>query len=181
MEQTAERIDDLIGQVESFYRSITGQDAPPTRGDAPYAPIPPERDPERHLAEQVDRLLASLGHLSPGTAPATGWIPPMSLWETPSEVWMCLDLPGVTREAVQIRILSRGMLEVSGERRAPRFNGGTRRVYDEAPRGSLRRVISLPPNVAVDHIEARLRDGTLEIRLPRSSPSESEVRTVPIN
>ena len=100
MEQTAERIDDLIGQVESFYRSITGQDAPPTRGDAPYAPIPPERDPERHLAEQVDRLLASLGHLSPGTPPATGWIPPMSLWETPSEVWICLDLPGVTREAV---------------------------------------------------------------------------------
>jgi HSP20 family protein len=180
MEQTTERIDDLIGQVESFYRSLTGQDAPPTR-DVPYAPIPPERDPERHLAEQVDRLLASLGHHSPGTSPTTAWIPPLSLWETPSEVWICLDLPSVTREAVQIRVLSRGTLEVSGERRAPRFNGGTRRVYDEAPRGSFRRVVSLPPNVAADHIEARLRDGTLEIRVPRSSSAEPEVRTVAVN
>jgi hypothetical protein len=76
MEQTTEHIDDLIGQVERFYRSLTGQDAPPTR-EMPYAPIPPERDPERHLAEQVDRLLVSLGQLSP-EAPLTtpGWTPP---------------------------------------------------------------------------------------------------------
>src|SRR5438046_9523567 len=79
MEQTAERIDDLIGQVESFYRSITGQDAPPTRGDAPYAHIPPERDPERHLAEQVDRLLADLGHISPGTPEPRRWNPTLTL------------------------------------------------------------------------------------------------------
>ena len=51
MEQTTERIDDLISQVERFYRSLTGQDAPPTR-EVPYAPIPPERDPEpRHGSE----------------------------------------------------------------------------------------------------------------------------------
>src|SRR5216117_1474858 len=55
MEQTTERVDDLIGQVERFYRSLTGHNAPPTQ-EVPYAPIPPERDPERHLAEPVDLL-----------------------------------------------------------------------------------------------------------------------------
>src|SRR5262249_4649512 len=67
VEQTTEPVDELIGQVERFYQSLTGQTAPPPR-DAPYAPIPPEKDPERHLAEQVDRLLASLGQLSPAAS-----------------------------------------------------------------------------------------------------------------
>ena len=180
MEQTTERVDDLIGQVERFYRSLTGHNAPPTQ-EVPYAPIPPERDPERHLAEQVDRLLASLGNLSPATPPGTAWMPPLALWETPADFWLCLDLPGVAREAIQIRVVSRGMLVISGERRGPRFDGEARRIYDEAPRASLRRMVSLPPNVAVEHIEARLRDGMLEIRLPRVAASEADVRTVPVN
>ena len=180
MEQTTERVDDLIGQIERFYRSLTGHNAPPTR-DVPYAPIPPERDPERHLAEQVDRLLASLGNFSPATPPTTESIPPLALWETPADVWVCLDLPGVAREAIQIRVVGRGMLVISGERRGPRLDGDARRIYDESPRGLLRRMVSLPPKVAVEHIEARLRDGTLEIRVPRVSASEADVRTVPVN
>src|SRR5205823_12838018 len=72
MEQTTEPVDALIGQVEKLYLSLTGQGPPPPR-EAPYAPIPPEKDPERHLAEQVDRLLASLGPLSPGTPLAPVW------------------------------------------------------------------------------------------------------------
>ena len=179
-QQTTERIDDLIGQVEKFYRSLTGVDAPPTR-DVPYAPIPPERDPERHLAEQVDRLLASLGQLAPGAPLAAVWVPALALWETQSEVWVCLDLPGVTRDSVQIRILNRGLLEISGERRAPRFDGEARRLYDESSRGPFRRVVPLSPHVTVEQIEARLRDGILEIRIPRISARESETRTVPVN
>ena len=180
MEQTTERIDDLISQVERFYRSLTGQDAPPTR-EVPYAPIPPERDPERHLAEQVDRLLLSLGQLSPEAQLTTpGWTPPMALLETRAEMWICLDMPGVTRDAIQIRV-SRGLLEVSGERRPPRVNGEARPLYDESPRGPFRRVIPLPPHAAVEHIEARLREGTLEIRIPRVSAPEAEVRTISVN
>jgi HSP20 family protein len=180
MEQTTERIDDLISQVERFYRSLTGQDAPPAR-DVPYAPIPPERDPERHLTEQVDRLLATLGQLSPAPPLTTVWVPSLAMWETHAEVWICLDLPGVARDSIQIRVLSRGMLEITGERRAPRFDGEARRLYDESPRGPFRRVVPLSPHVAIEHIEARLRDGTLEIRVPRISTPEPEARTVPIN
>src|SRR5207247_11185567 len=154
----------LISQVERFSRALTGQDAPPTR-EVPYAPLPPERDPERHRAEQVDRLLLSLGQLSP-EAPLTtpGWTPPMALLETRVEMWICLDMPGMTRDAIQIRD-SRGLLEVSGERRPPRGNGGARPLSDEEPRGPFRRAIAPPPHAAVEHIWAWLRDAALEIRL----------------
>ena len=179
MEQTTEPVDELIGQVEKLYQSLTGQGPPPPR-EAPYAPIPPEKDPERHLAEQVDRLLASLGPLSPGTPLASEWVPPLALWETAAETWICLDLPGMTRESVQVRVLGRGVLEVSGERRPPRFDGEARRLYDESCRGPFRRVISLPARAVVERVEARVRDGVVEIRVPRAAVPEPDVRTVPV-
>ena len=179
MEHTAESVDALIGQVEKLYQSLTGQPLPP-EGTSPYAPIPPEKDPEQHLGEQVDRLLAGLTQIAPGQFQTTVGVPPMSLWQTAGDTWIVLDLPGVTRDGVQVRVLSRGLLEVTGERRAPRFDGDARRIYDEAFRGPIRRVIALPPRAAIEQIEARLRDGFLEIRIPRSSGPEPDVRSVPV-
>jgi HSP20 family protein len=179
VEQTTEPIDELIGQVEKLYQSLTGQEAPAPR-ETPYAPIPPEKDPERHLSEQVDRLLTSLGPLSPATTLTRVWVPSLTLWETPTEIWVCLDLPGVTRETVQVRVLGRGMLEVSGERRAPRREAEARRLHDESPRGPFRRVVALPPRASIEHIEARVREGVLEIRMPLMSTPEPEARAVPV-
>lgn len=179
VEQTTKPIDELIGQVERFYQSLTGQEAPPA-GETPYAPIPPEKDPERHLADQVDRLLTSLGPLSPATTLASVWVPSLTLWETPTETWICLDLPGVTRETVQVRVLGRGVLEVGGERRAPRFEAEARRLYDESSRGPFRRAVALPPRASIEHIEARVRDGVLEIRIPLASTPQPEARVVPV-
>jgi HSP20 family protein len=179
VEQTTEPIDEVIGQVERFYQSLTGHDAPRPR-ETPYAPIPPEKEPERHLAEQVDRLLASLDQLSPRALVTSVWVPPLALWETAGETWICLDLPGVTREAVQVRVLGRGLLEITGERRTPRFDGEGRRLHDESPRGPFRRVVSLPPRAAIEQMEAHVRDGALEIRIPRTSAPDPEVRVVPV-
>jgi HSP20 family molecular chaperone IbpA len=179
MEQTTEPIDTVIGQVEKLYLSLTGQE-PPAPSDGPYAPIPPEKEPDQHIAEQVDRLLASLAQLSPVRPLITAWAPPLTLWQTPAETWICFDLPGATREAVQVRVLSRGVLEISGERRQPRFDGEARRLYDESSRGPFRRVVSLPSGAAIEQIEARVRDGVLEIRVPRTPGPEPDVRTVPV-
>jgi HSP20 family protein len=180
MEKTTEPIDAAIGQVEKLYLSLTGQE-PPAPSDGPYAPIPPEKEPDEHIAEQVDRLLASLAQLSPGRPIITAWAPPVALWQTPAETWICIDLPGVSREAVQVRVLSRGVLEITGERRAPRFDGEARRVYDESSRGLFRRVVSLPSRAAIEQIEARMRDGVLEIRVPKPPGSEPDVRTVSVS
>jgi len=179
MEQTTEPIDAVIGQVEKLYLSLTGQE-PPAPSDGPYAPIPPEKEPDQHIAEQVDRLLASLAQLSPVRPLITAWAPPLALWQTPTETWICFDLPGVTSETVKVRVLSRGLLEISGERRAPRFDGEARRVYDESSRGPFRRVVALPSRAAIEQIEARVRDGVLEIRVPKPPGSEPDVRTVPV-
>jgi hypothetical protein len=52
----SQNIDSAIDQVERLFRSVTGHDAPPV-GEQPYATIPPEKNPEVHIQEQVDRLM----------------------------------------------------------------------------------------------------------------------------
>jgi hypothetical protein len=74
-----ESIDHAIGQVERLYRSLTGREAPPIR-ENPYAIIPPEKVPEEHVQEQVDRLVETLTEFSGGSGALEGWKPPISMW-----------------------------------------------------------------------------------------------------
>src|SRR5262245_45969602 len=107
-----EPIDAAIDQVERLFRSVTGRDTPPV-GEQPYATIPPEANPEEHVQEQMDRLMDKLAELSGSPGVGSQWIPPVALWEGKDEVLVTLDVPGVTREAVQVTV-TRGVLEITG-------------------------------------------------------------------
>ena len=64
---------------------------------------------------------------------------------------------------------SHGLLEVSGERTARPADGSGQAslLYSEQARGTFRRVVPLPPEAVVDELQAHLREGVLEIRMPR--------------
>jgi HSP20 family protein len=173
-----ESIDTTIEQVERLYRSVTGQHAPPV-GEQPYATIPPEKVPEEHVQEQVDRLVDTLAAFSTGSRVGTEWKPPITLWEGKEELVIDVDLPGMTRERVQVTV-DRGLLQVHGERplRDAKDGDGRTLKYVEHPYGRFRRVIPLPHAARVEQLQANLRDGVLEIRIPKRESSET--RTVPI-
>ena len=175
-----ETIDETIGQIERLYRTLTGREAPPG-GEQPYAAIPPERAPEEHVGEQLDRLVESLGELSGRRSALAPWTPPVSVWETPKEVLILVDLPGVTREAVKLHV-TQGMLEVTGERvaRPASATDSAKLVYLEHGKGTFRRVMPLPPGVAVDELQAQMKDGVLEVRMPRAAAASS-AKTVPVS
>jgi HSP20 family protein len=171
-----ESIDQTIGQVERLYRSITGREVPPIREQA-YAVIPPEKVPEEHVQEQVDRLVEVLTEFS-GHAPYDGWRPPVSTWESRNEILVSMDLPGVPRDQVQVSV-SGGMLQVHGSRppRTSQDGGQLELRYSEPRFGKFQRVLPLPPGMALDQLQAQMRAGVLEIRIPRATVSQ-DVRTV---
>lgn len=172
-----EQLDETIGHVERLYRTVTGREVPPA-GAAPYAVIPPEQEPASYVQHQLDRLLGLLGgQLGPARAPAGATpttaapavTPPLSVWETPQELLLCLDLPGVAKEAVQLSV-SGNTLIIAAERGLP-GNGNTppgQMTWSEQPTGSVRRTVPLPPGLALDQLAARLSQGVLEIRIPRA-------------
>ena len=174
-----ESIDNAIGQVERLYRSVTGHDVPPIQ-EKPYAVIPPEKAPEEHVQEQVDRLVETLMEFS-GQSTLPVWKPPISIWEGRGEFVITVDLPGVTRDGVHVS-LTRGMIDISGARPARGSQDGAPPVelrYNEHILGRFRRIIPVPPGLATDRLQAQMRSGVLEIRIPRTG-SNPDVKSVPV-
>src|SRR5215467_7071488 len=98
----APEVEQTIGRMERLYETLTGRAVP--RNEAPYAPIPAEKDPAEHVERQLNHLLTLLGDLGGGVRPLplTSWTPAMSVWESHTEIRICLDLPGVARDQVQV-------------------------------------------------------------------------------
>jgi len=181
MSQTAS-IDSAIEQVERLYRSVTGRDAPPA-GEKPYATIPPERVPEEHVQEQVDRLVETLSEFSGqgGTGRAeVEWKPTIAVWEGKNEILIAVDLPGTARDAVHVTV-DRGVIQVHGARPVQESPNGDQPTlkYAERPYGKFRRAIPVPFATRLEQLHAQMRDGVLEIRVPRL-PGGSDARNVPI-
>ncbi len=174
-----ESIDSAIDQVERLYRSVTGRDAPPI-SEEPYATIPPERAPEEHIQEQIDRLVEKLSELSENASVGREWRPPISFWESRNEVLINVDLPGVARDAVQVTVC-RGLLEVTGSRPVQYGQNGEQfdLRYSEQPVGKFRRTIPLPIGSRIDQLRARMRGGLLEVHMPREGGA-SDVKTIPV-
>ena len=178
MKQT-EPIDTVIDQVERLFRSVTGRETPPV-GEEPYATIPPEKNPEEHIQEQMDRLMEKLAEISGSPSEGRQWNPPVALWEGKEEVLITLDLPGVTRDMVQVSV-TLGMLQITGQRqvRAREDREQFQLKYVEHPFGRFRRTIPLPLGAQTEGLEARLRDGVLEVRIPRD-PGVTDAKTIHI-
>jgi HSP20 family protein len=172
----SEPIDGAIDQVERLFRSVTGQDTPPV-GETPYATIPPEKNPEEHIQQQIDRLMEKLAEVSGSPGVGSQWMPPVSLWEGKGEVRITLDVPGIPRDAIQVTV-NRGLLEIKGARpvRAPE-EGTFELKYLEHPFGKFRRTLALPLGAHSDGLEARVKDGVLEIRIPRD-PAITDAKNI---
>jgi HSP20 family protein len=126
----------------------------------------------------MDRLIEALGSFGvPMRTPS--WTPPLSIWEGKNELVVRLDVPGVTRDSVHVSA-SRGRIEVSGLRRPPDGEQPLGLRYIESPHGEFQRTVPLPPEVDVSRLQAHLREGVLEIHVPRNR-RPSEARPVPVS
>jgi len=177
---TSTGIEEAIGKVEELYRAVTGKNPPENENS--YAPIPVERDPTRFVEEQMDRLLTMLSAPEQEAA-ALSWSPPVSLWENEKEFLVSVDLAGVARNDVEVR-LQDNVLTVSGKRPASFLNDHRLRA-SERPFGPFRRHVVLPPALrardTATQIQAQMRDGQLEIRILKEGTAAEGPKKIPVN
>jgi HSP20 family protein len=174
----SETIDQAIVWVENLYRSVTGRDAP-AASDRAYANIPPEKAPEQHVEEQIDRLIDALGQFSGRPSPTRSWTPPLAVWESSGEYLVRVDLPGISRQTVKITAAP-GAIEISGRRTLPQGDLKTQRLcYVESLHGEFRRLLAVPQDADVDRLQAQMKEGVLEIKVPRNA-RPSETKTVAV-
>ncbi len=94
------------------------------------------------------------------------WRPAVDIKEEKERYVIHADLPGVEAKDIEIT-MENGILTFKGERKMDKEeeHEGYKRV--ERVRGTFYRRFSLPDTADTDNIEARSRDGVLEIAVPK--------------
>ena len=101
-----------------------------------------------------------------GTWFSGAWSPPVDIYETDTALVMKAELPGFSKDDIQIE-LKENSLVIKGERkREDEVKEGsyhrTERVY-----GAFQRSFLLPTTVDQGKVQAVYKDGLLELRLPK--------------
>ena len=123
-------------------------------------------DPIENIQRQFERLFHDLVyHRHPATHFAQqSWVPQADLIVTERTARVIVELAGVPRESVRVRLRARS-LEVSGRRVPPQEPAGAHYHRAEIYFGDFSRVIELPWEADERSVAATYRDGMLEIRL----------------
>ena len=106
--------------------------------------------------------------------------PAVDMYDEGKELVMKADLPGVKKEDIHLD-LSENVLTLSGERKMEKTieKGGMHRY--ERHYGSFSRSFELPSEVDTGKITASLKEGVLEIRLPKTEKAITETRNISIS
>ncbi|MDR3038082.1 MAG: Hsp20/alpha crystallin family protein [Candidatus Adiutrix sp.] len=95
--------------------------------------------------------------------------PVVDIWETDEGLRLVADLPGVTPEDLSVD-LSGGTLTISG--RVPAPPAGRKALLTEYEVGTFYRQFALSEGLDQSGITAALKDGVLELTLPRLAPTQ---------
>jgi HSP20 family protein len=117
------------------------------------------------IQEKVNRLFEETMHRSEFPdegVEAALWSPAADVYETPEEIILQVELPGIRLEDVKLEALD-GRLRVSGHRRSdpavePRSYIRMERIY-----GTFSREFAVPASIDPGRIKATLRAGVLRV------------------
>lgn len=168
-------IEETIERVEQLYCTLTGHRPPQPNGHSMR--IPPEIDPGRHVEDQLAKLIAAIDQVVPGGAPVASpmpaWTPPASVWRDEAGLHLAIDVPGVARDAIELRLAGRSLV-VRGHRAPAWGDARTGRAIEgsDAAAGPFLRTFELAGRVEPDQLTARLDAGVLHVLITRAPARE---------
>ncbi|WP_250493204.1 Hsp20/alpha crystallin family protein [Caballeronia sp. GAWG1-1] len=128
---------------------------------------------------RVQRQMSSLlGNLpSSIRASRADAFPSLNVGSTDEAIEVVAFVPGVEPASLDVTV-DKGLLTISGERRAEALTEGSRTYARERFTGVFRRVIELPQNADADKVEARYENGTLFIVIGKREASKPRAITI---
>jgi HSP20 family protein len=104
----------------------------------------------------------------------------MDLYEDQNEIVVKAELPGMTKDDVQIS-LSDNILTIKGEKKKEEDDRGKDYYRSERVYGAFFRSQPLPAEINPEKVRATFKNGVLEIRLPKSEQAKKKQITVNVN
>jgi HSP20 family protein len=127
----------------------------------------------RQLQTDLDRIFSAgnqglMGAPSEnGESTATSnWMPAVDIADDEKAYHVHVDLPGVDADDIDVA-MDNGVLTIKGKRESEDSQEGPNWKRIERVRGTFFRRFTLPENVDADNIQARCRNGVLEVTVPK--------------
>lgn len=121
--------------------------------------------------QTADRQVPSKLDGSERTRSRQVFVPRADIYETPDQVVLLVDMPGVVSDGVNITLEKR-TLAIRGYA-ADQQRENYRQIYAEYGAGDYERVFTLSEDIDRDGIEASQKDGVLRLVLPKAAPAKA--------
>jgi HSP20 family protein len=99
------------------------------------------------------------------------WIPPVDIFERGDTLVISVELPGVGSSDIDVRV-ENGVLTLQGQRRRSEEVDDKNAYRLERIFGTFSRSFTLPTTVDATKINARYKDGVLEVQLPKAEEAK---------
>lgn len=98
--------------------------------------------------------------------PLARWTPAVDVWENAEGIRMAIELPGLKREQVKVT-LENNILAITGQREWNKETNKENCHRVERAYGSFARTFTLPATVSAENVKAEMKDGVLNLFLPK--------------
>jgi HSP20 family protein len=149
----------------------------------------------RRMMEDMDRLFSNFGS-SPEQLDRVGlqrrtqsapqpfstrnlWAPQVEVFERGNNIVVRADLPGLTRDNVDVEIEDETLI-IRGERRSDLEDKGEGYYRSERSYGSFYRAIPLPEGIDASAANASFKDGVLEVSLTKPKQQLSKAKKIDV-
>ena len=106
--------------------------------------------------------------------------PFMNVNESDLEYTVSMDLPGVDKKDVEVKI-SEGILTVIGERKNSQKEKDNSFIWKEASHGAFRRSFELSNAAQEDKIKACFKNGVLNLTIPKAEAVKPAVKKIAVS
>jgi len=132
---------------------------------------------QRDLERLVQSALTPVERMENELQKELKYLMPLEVYETPSELVVKVELPGVKKEDTEV-IIRDNYLIVKAEKREESEENKEHIHIKERIYGKFERIIPIPTDVDTDKAKASFKDGVLEIRLSKKSATQEKKITI---
>lgn len=129
-----------------------------------------EYAPLYRLHDQMNRLFEGFFEDMPRTRLLSDAFPAMNTWEDGTAAYVEAELPGIRLEDIEVLVMG-NELTIRGQRKLEDHPNASWHRRERVG-GQFHRTLSLPWDIDADKVEARLENGVLTVKLPKSEQAK---------
>jgi HSP20 family protein len=125
------------------------------------------------IDDVFDQFMREMPRFAGGEAESRMMAPAVDVIDRKDELVVRADLPGLEQKDVQVEIEG-GTLTLRGERTEEREEKNQDFYRSERWEGTFYRSLDLPPGVDTEKVDAKFKNGVLEIHFPKTKESKGK-------